>query len=354
MSLRVPVSLVAAAVGGQLHGDPDVEVTGIAGLAEAKVGDLSFLANPKYAPHLATTQAAAVLVAQATEGIKTVQIVVANPDFAFAQLVARFGPKPLHPPVGIHPTAVIGDQVRLGKDVAIGPYVIIGAGASLGDGCILYGHTSVGGEAQLGEGCILFSHSSVRERCRLGNRVILQPGAVVGSDGFGYALLDGKHQKIPQVGIVVVEDDVEIGANSTIDRARFGRTRIGSGTKIDNLVQVAHNVEIGAHCILVAQVGIAGSTKLGNYVTLGGQAGITGHITIGDQASVTAQSGVSKSVPPKTVVRGSPAQEIRIAQAQEVNVRRLGGALQTVRSLEARIADLEAKMQKVERPEAQK
>ena len=345
--MQIRAQDVAAFLGGSVVGDADTLLSGIAGLNEAKTGDLSFLANPKYGPMLATTQASAVLVAEAREGIRPAQIVVANPDLAFAKLVTAFGPKPIHPAVGVHPTAVIGERVQLGANVRIGPQVVIGDDAVIGDGTVLYPQVVIGAQAQVGADCVLYAHASVRERCRLGSRVILQPGAVIGSDGFGYALQDGKHTKIPQVGIVVVEDDVEIGANTTIDRARFGKTRIGAGTKIDNLVQIAHNVETGSHCIIVAQVGIAGSTRLGNYVTLGGQAGITGHIPIGDQASVTAQSGVSKSIPPKAIMRGSPAQEFKAFQAQEVHLRRLGTTQQTVKSLEQRVAELEALVKKL-------
>jgi UDP-3-O-[3-hydroxymyristoyl] glucosamine N-acyltransferase len=184
----------------------------------------------------------------------------------------------------------------------------------------------------------------IRERCLVGDRVILHPGVVVGSDGFGYASIDGIHHKIPQVGIVAIEDDVEIGANTTLDRARFGRTRVGKGTKIDNLVQIAHNVEIGNHSIVVAQVGIAGSTKVGNHVILSGQAAIGGHLTIGDGAIVTGRAGVSKNIPPKLVVRGTPAQEIKSAQALEVAVRRLPSTQATVKELLARITELERRL----------
>jgi UDP-3-O-[3-hydroxymyristoyl] glucosamine N-acyltransferase len=267
--------------------------------------------------------------------------VVANPDFAFARVVATYGPKAVPPPPGIHPTAIIGDRVRLGANLAIGAYVVIADNASIGDNTIIYPHVYIGHETQIGADCMIYPQVSVRERCLIGNRVILHSGVVIGSDGFGYASLEGVHHKIPQVGIVVIEDDVEIGANTCLDRARFGRTRIGKGTKIDNLVQIAHNVETGHHCIIVAQVGVAGSTKLGNYVILSGQAGISGHLTIGDHAIVTGKAGVSKNIPPRAVVRGSPAQEIKACQAQEVAVRRLPQTQQTVKELIARVTELE-------------
>ncbi len=353
--MQVRVKEVAAFVGGSVvdgvataNAAPahtgDSLLSGIAGLTEAKTGDLSFLANPKYAPHLANAQATAVLVSKSLPNVKPAQIVVGNPDLAFAKLVTAFGPQPSHPPAGIHPTAVIGERVTLGANPRIGAYAVIGDGVVIGDNAVIHPHVVLGTDVTIANDVILYPHVTIRERCRIGNRVILHPGVVIGADGFGYALLDGKHQKIPQIGIVILEDDVEIGANTTIDRARFGKTRIGSGTKIDNLVQIAHNVETGSHCIIVSQVGIAGSTKLGHYVTIGGQAGIVGHITIGDQAAITGQAGITKNVPAKAVLRGSPAQDFKLAQHQEIAVRRLPATQQTVRELLDRVAALEAKI----------
>jgi len=335
---------VAEFLGGTIVGDPEAILTGIAGITEAKAGDLSFLANPKYTQHLATTAATAVIAAEAVPDAKCALILVPNPDFAFAKLVGAYGPKPLHPATGIHPTAVIGERVTIGKDARVGAYAVIGDGVVLGDHVVIYPHVVIGGEVTIGNDCVLYANVVIRERCRIGQRVTLQPGAVIGSDGFGYALVDGKHQKIPQVGIVVIEEDVEIGANTAIDRARFGKTRIGAGTKIDNLVQIAHNVEIGNHCLIVAQVGIAGSTHLGHYVTLAGQVGLAGHLTVGDQAMIGGQAGVSKSVPAKAKMRGSPAQDFHQALAQEVAVRRLAGTQAQVKQLEARLAELERRL----------
>ena len=335
---------VARLLGGQIVGDGAAILSGIAGLVEARTGDLSFLANPKYAVHLPTTQATAVLVASVQPDCRPVQIVVDNPDHAFAKILEAFGPRPSHPPVGVHPTAVIGERVTLGAQVRIGPHVVVSDGCTIGADVIIHANVVLGGDCAVGDGSILYANVSVRERCKIGQRVIVQPGAVIGSDGFGFILINGKHQKSPQVGTVVIEDDVEIGANCCIDRARFGITRVGPGTKLDNLVQIAHNVDIGAHCLIVAQVGIAGSTRLGNYVTLAGQVGIAGHLTLGDQSIVTAQSGVSKSLTPKSVVRGSPARENRAALAQEIAMRHLPETVKTVRALEARLAELERKL----------
>lgn len=342
--MRVTVREVAQLLGGVVIGDDTQAITGISSLTEASPGDISFLANPKYESYLGETKATAVLVAAQHNAANLVQIVVPNPDFAFARVVATFGPKAVPPPVGIHPTAVIGERARIGANAAIGPYAVIADGSVIGDNAVIYPHVYIGHETIIGADCTFYPQVSIRERCQIGNRVILHSGVVIGSDGFGYASVEGVHHKIPQVGIVVIEDDVEIGANSCLDRARFGKTRIGKGTKIDNLVQIAHNVETGHHCIVVAQVGVAGSSKLGNYVTLAGQAGISGHLTIGDQAIVTAKAGVSKSIPARLVVRGSPAQEIKAAQAQEVAVRRLPATQATVKDLLLRVAELERRL----------
>jgi len=342
--MRVTLREVAQLVGGTVIVDEHQPLSGINSLTEAKPGDISFLANPKYDTYLSETKATAVLVASAQKAPNIIQVVVSNPDFAFARVVATYGPKAVPPPVGIHPTAIIGDRVRLGANLAIGAYVVIADNAAIGDNTIIYPHVYIGHETQIGTDCMIYPQVSVRERCLIGNRVIIHSGVVIGSDGFGYASVEGVHHKIPQVGIVVIEDDVEIGANTCLDRARFGKTRIGKGTKIDNLVQIAHNVETGHHCIIVAQVGVAGSTKLGNYVILSGQAGISGHLTIGDHAIVTGKAGVSKNIPPRAVVRGSPAQEIKACQSQEVAVRRLPQTQQTVKELLLRVAELERRI----------
>jgi UDP-3-O-[3-hydroxymyristoyl] glucosamine N-acyltransferase len=335
---------VARLLGASVVGDPATLLTGLSSLAEAGPGDISFLANPRYEALARSTRAAAILVAAPLTGVAPVQIVVANPDFAFATLVETFGPKSARLPVGIHPTAVIGEGVVIGEGAAIGPCVVIGDGVRIGARCTLHAHVTVGVESVLGADCVLFPGVGVRERCRLGDRVIVHNGAVIGSDGFGYATVQGVHRKIPQVGVVEIGDDVEIGANTTIDRARFGRTVIGKGTKIDNLVQIAHNVEIGEHAIIVAQVGIAGSSKIGAYVAIGGQAGIAGHLEIGPMARVSAQAGVTKSIPARSTVNGTPAQEIKTYQRNEVAVRRMQRSQAEIKDLLARVAELERRL----------
>lgn len=346
---RITVGELAARVGGRIvpaAGEDEAAaaarvLTDVCGLADAGPGDLSFLTNPRYQGLVASTRAGCVLLAEAQPPLPhAAQLVVPHPDATLAQLMQAFAPPPAQPPPGVHPTAVIGERVRLGRGCRIGAYAVIGDGCELGDGCVLHPHVVLGEGVRLGPGCVLYPHASVRERCVLGARVIVHNGAVIGSDGFGYATVGGVHHKIPQLGIVVVEDDVEIGANTAIDRARFGRTRIGAGTKIDNLVQIAHNVEIGAHSIIVAQAGIAGSTRLGRHVTLAGQAGVAGHLELGDGVTVTAQCGVAKDLPPGAVVRGSPAQDFRTQLRQEVAVRKLPEALERLKRLEERVARL--------------
>lgn len=241
------------------------------------------------------------------EKIPAVKIKVANPSLAFAQILEKFAPPPVEYSPGIHPTAVIAEDVILGENVSIQPYAVVERGTRIGAGSFIGAHVFIGQGAVLSEGCKIHPHVTLREGTILGARVIIHSGTVIGSDGFGYEFSGGKHVKIPQIGIVQIDDDVEIGANVTIDRARFGRTWIQAGTKIDNLVQIAHNVVVGKHCILVAQVGVSGSSRLGDYVTLAGQVGLAGHIEIGDQAVVGAQSGVSKNIPPKQIWFGSPA-----------------------------------------------
>ncbi len=341
--MQVTVQDIATLVGGTVVGDGAKILTGFSGLKEAKPGDVSFLANAKYSADLGETKATAVLVAS-EQPTKAVQIVVANPDRAFGRIATTYGAPPMTLPRGVHPTAVIGERVKLGRDVAIGAYAVLGDGVTVGDNTTVFPHVFIGDDCAIGRDCVFYAQVAIRERCRVGDRVILHSGAVIGSDGFGYATVSGVHHKIPQVGVVVVEDDVEIGANAAIDRARFGRTRIGKGTKIDNLVQIAHNVETGQGCIVVAQVGVAGSTRLGNYVTLAGQCGVSGHLEIGDQAIVAGQSGVSKNVPAKAVVRGYPAQDMKTSQKQEVAIRRLPQTQETVKQLLVRVAELEARL----------
>jgi UDP-3-O-[3-hydroxymyristoyl] glucosamine N-acyltransferase len=253
---------------------------------------------------------------------------------AFARLLEKFAPAPIRFAPGVHPSVVIGRNVVLGENVSIQPFTVIEDGAKIGANTLIGAHGYIGHEAMIGADCHLAPRVTVGARCVLGSRILIHSGAVLGSDGFGFEFSGGRHVKIPQTGIVQIDDDVEIGANVTIDRARFGRTWIGEGTKIDNLVQIAHNVVIGRHCIIVSQAGISGSTRLGNYVTLAGQVGVVGHIEIGDQAIVAAQSGVSKNVGAKEVLFGSPALPMGEAKERLAYLGRLPKLFERVKRLE--------------------
>ncbi len=342
--LTINLQQLAALVGGQFLFSGDAHearvIRGVAAVDEATSQDVTFLGNPKYLPALRKSQAAAVLVGDDfEEPVAPIAIRVANPSLAFASLVAHFAPPPISIPAGIHPSAIIGEGVVLGEGVSIQPYAVIEAGASIGAGSIIGAHCYIGHGAKIGEHSRLHPRVTLGERCVLGNRVILHSGVVIGSDGFGFETKDGKHHKIPQVGIVQVDDDVEIGANTTLDRARFGRTWIREGTKIDNLVQIAHNVVVGKGSLIVAQVGIAGSTRLGEYVTLAGQVGVAGHLEIGAQAVVSAQSGVTKSLRPSAMYMGTPAEPAGQFREHVAHVRRLHKLVERVQALEKRLEE---------------
>lgn len=288
------------------------EIIGVASLAEANPGDLSFYGNPRYLGACRKSRATAILVPEGFgDSISAIPLEVKNPAEAFAAILPFFTPPPIARPPGVHPTAVVAPSATIGADCHIGPYVVIEDHATVGPRCILESGTFVGSHTVLGADCHLHPRVTVRERCTIGNRVMLHCGCVIGSDGFGYELRDGQQVKIPQTGTVQIDDDVEIGANAAIDRARFGRTWIRKGTKIDNLVQIGHNVTVGEHSVLCSQVGISGSTRIGSYVTLAGKVGLSGHIEIGDRVMIGAMSGLAKNVPSDTIMFGAPAQPIR-------------------------------------------
>jgi len=328
---------VAEIVGGEVVGDETIVVTGVCGIREAQEGDLTFVANAKYFPLIRQTRASAIITSRDVKAAPKPIIQTENPDLAFAKMISLLAPNEITHPKGIHPTAIIGKGVTLGEGVAIQPYGVIGNYAQIGDRTILYAGVFVGDHAKIGSDTLIYPHVVIRERIEIGNRVIIHSGTVIGSDGFGFSTVKGVHVKIPQIGIVRIEDDVEIGANVTIDRARFGVTHIKKGTKIDNLVQIAHNVVIGEHSIIVAQVGISGSTVIGNGVVIAGQAGVVGHITIGDNAIIGALSGVSKSVPPNSVVLGIPAKPISKFKETNACLQRLPKLYETVHLLEGKL-----------------
>lgn len=342
--MEFTVHELAAFIGGQFASEADatVKIRGAAAIADAGEGQVTFFGNAKYLPQLKASRATVALVPKDfSESIPSIAIRVENPSIAFARLLERFAPPPIRFAPGVHPTAVIGSNVVLAENVSVQPFAVIEDGAHIGANTLIGAHGYIGHEARIGADCHLSPRVTVGAHSVIGDRVIIHSGAVLGSDGFGFEFAGGRHVKIPQTGIVQIDDEVEIGANVTIDRARFGRTWIQAGAKIDNLVQIAHNVVVGKHCILCAQVGISGSTRLGNYVTLAGQVGTVGHIEIGDQTIVGAQSGVSKSIGPKEVWFGYPAMPMRDSKEQLARIARLPKLTERVKKLEQLLGALQ-------------
>ncbi len=333
---------LAKEVGGVVRGDASVRVAGVRGIDEAGADDITWIAHEKYAARLRACRAGAVVVDRHFGDTPMPAILCDDPAFAMTKVLAKFAPPVPQPAVGVHPSAVVAASARLGRDVRIGPCAVVGEGARIGDRTVLYAHTYVGDETELGSDCVLWPGAVVRERCRLGRRVILHPNVTIGADGFGYHFRDGAHHKIPQIGTVEIGDDVEIGSGSCIDRAKFGTTRIGAGTKIDNLCQIAHNVELGPGCVIVAQCGIAGSTRLGRLVVLGGQVGVRDHIALGDGVRAAACSCISKDFPPGSVVNGIPAVDNQQYLREQGQVRRLPEMAALLKELVKRIERLES------------
>src|SRR5579863_5464388 len=304
---RMKLGELAKRLGCALEGTADVEITGVTGMDEAGESEVTFFSNPKYQAKLETTRAAAIIVALDVQAPGRTLLRSGNPYLAFAHALEVFAP-PSRPQSGIHPTAVIAPGAKLGRNPSIGPYVVIEDGVRLGDDCVLKSFVMIYHGAAIGDRFLAHSHAVVRERTRIGNDVVLQNGAVIGADGFGFAKqADGSYYKIVPSGVVVIEDGVEVQAHSCIDRPSVGETRLRRGVKVDNLVQVGHGCDVGEDTLLCSQVGLAGTSKVGRQVVLTGQVGVAGHLTIGDHAIVTPQSGVPNDVAPHTVVSGSPA-----------------------------------------------
>ena len=302
----VSVGEIVDFVGGEYAGDRDRKVSAVTALADAGGEQLTFLSNRKYAAQLAETMAGAILVPKNLEGDDDRWIRVDDPYFALARIMTRwFAARPM--PKGVSGKASVASSAKLGTNVAVGPFVTIGENVVVVNNVTIFQGVSIDAGSNSGNDCILYPNVVIYDGTRIGHRCIIHAGVVIGSDGYGFALNEGKHHKIPQIGIVRIEDDVEIGAGTTIDRAALGETVIGEGTKIDNLVQIGHNVKIGKHCLLVSQVGIAGSTELGDYVSVAGQSGFSGHLKIGHRVQVAAKSAVLEDVPDDTKVMGSPA-----------------------------------------------
>jgi UDP-3-O-[3-hydroxymyristoyl] glucosamine N-acyltransferase len=330
---------LAEQLGCELLGDGEVEVRGVGGLEQAGPGDLSFLASPRYALHLATTRASAVIVPPGQETALP-RLISDNAYLAFAQAVGLLLP-PHRPAPGVDASAQVHPTAVLGAGVHVAALAVVGARARIGARSLLHPHVVVYEDAVVGEDCLLHSGVQVREGCRLGDRVVVQNGAVIGGDGFGFARdREGRYHKIPQVGVVVIEDDVEIGALTAIDRASLGETRIGRGAKLDNLVQIGHSVAVGSDSVVCAQVGIAGSSRLGSNVTLAGQVGVADHVTVGDGVTATAQTGIPSAVAPKTIVSGTPAIENRAWLKSVTIFAKLPELQKRVRELERKLESL--------------
>ncbi|MGE0157735.1 MAG: UDP-3-O-(3-hydroxymyristoyl)glucosamine N-acyltransferase [Geobacter sp.] len=332
-------------LGGTVRGDAALAVNGLAPLETAGPDKVTFLANPKYAAKVAETKAGAVLMAPGGEAYGRNVIELANPYLGFAKLLTLFYTA-AHPPLGVMPEAVIGTNVTLGEGISIYPGAVVGNNVTIGDRVVIHPGAVIYDGVTIGDDSVIHANAVVRERCRLGKRCKLQPGAVIGSDGFGYAPDGPSYYPIPQIGIVVLEDDVEIGANSTVDRAALEVTLIKRGTKLDNLVQVAHNCQIGEDCMIVSQVGIAGSSKIGNHVTLAGQVGVVGHVSIGDNVIVGAQAGVPSALAPNAYYSGSPAMPHKDWLRVMGVLPRLPDMRKKVSELEKKIAALEARLAK--------
>jgi UDP-3-O-[3-hydroxymyristoyl] glucosamine N-acyltransferase len=296
---------LADLIEGNVLGDTHRVITGISSLDEAREGDITFLAQSKYLNKAKKTKASAIIVSNKIEGIDKPFIITDNPYLAYAKTVALFHQR-AHPVMGIDEHAILREGTKVGKDVSIYPWVFIGNDVTISDRVVIHPHTTIGDGTFIGEDTTIYAHVSIRENCRIGKRVMIHAGTVIGSDGFGFAPDGNRYCKIPQIGTVQIDDDVEIGANNTIDRGALGKTWIKRGVKTDNLVHIAHNVVIGEDSLLVALVGVSGSTKIGNHVTLAGNVGVVGHIEIGDNTIVGAKSGVSGSVPANTIVSGYP------------------------------------------------
>jgi UDP-3-O-[3-hydroxymyristoyl] glucosamine N-acyltransferase len=335
---------LANRIGAKIKGDPHIRVCGVSSLEDAQSDQLSFVTDKRYLSLISGCKAAALIVPPSLESLDFPLLISVNPYLAMARAAQLFS-ESLRMPAGIHSTAFVGDGSQLGADVGVGPLAHIGSDCRIGEGTRVHGGAYLGAGVEVGDHCLIYPSVTVLDRCQIGNRVIIHSGTVIGSDGFGYAQDEmGRHVKIPQVGIVQIDDDVEIGANCTIDRAAFGRTWIQRGVKIDNLVQVAHNVNIGEHSIVVSQVGISGSTRVGRHVMLAGQVGVVGHIEIGDGVRVGAQSGVGRSVKAGEDVSGSPAIPHKEWRKMIATLNRLPQLREELRLLKMKVQEFEKVM----------
>ena len=338
------LSEIAEILGGDVEGDGSILIEGLADIEQAQEGQLAFVRGQQYAKFMAQTEASALVIFRDGPPSDKPTIRVDHPDIAFVKAVTLFRPEPIHPPSGIHETVVVGRAVTFGQDVSIGAYAVIGDGVNIGDGVIIYPGVVIGNDCDIGSRSIVYANVTLREGTMIGRNVIIHCGTVIGSDGFGYVQDDGGPRKIPQIGRVVIEDDVEIGANSAVDRATLGETRIKQGTKLDNLIHIAHNVTVGKNVIMAGQVGVSGSTEIGDGVMVGGQAGFVDHIKVGSKTMIGAQSGVSKSLPADSIYLGSPARPISEEKRIIASHSKLPELMKIVRDQQRRIEVLEKKL----------
>jgi len=337
---------LAEYIGGKVVGSSDVVIKSASTLGRAGEGDISFLANRKYEKQLRTTKASAVIVGKETPNVSVPLLVAEDPYYAFMQIMVLLHGHRKHKKVGISPHATISDSAKVGADCHIHDFVTIADKARVGDGCIIYPCVSIGRGVQVGNDCIIYPNAVIYNGCRIGNRVIINANTTIGEDGFGYASHKGIHHKIPQIGIVIIEDDVEIGACCGIERGTLGDTIIGQGSKLGDLVAIGHGTKIGAHCLLVAQVGIAGSTTLGHHCIVGGQVGIVGHINIGNNVMIAAQAGVINNVPDGKVLLGAPAIDAEQGKRAYSMIQYLPEMRQNIRKVEKRVSVLLEKPEK--------
>jgi UDP-3-O-[3-hydroxymyristoyl] glucosamine N-acyltransferase len=333
---------IARIVGGQLVNENNaIKITGVASLEEANESHISFLGNEKYAPQVKLSRAGVTLIPEnyPPEDNKS-YIICKNPSAAFSQAIDLFAPEAISFPSEIHKSASVSESAKIGQGCHVGPNVVILDYAIIGDNTVISAGSVVGHYASVGNDCLIHPNVTIRERCIIGNRCIIHSGTAIGSDGFGFIPGKDGHKKIPQVGIVVLEDDVEIGSCVCIDRARFGKTKIGKGTKIDNLVQIAHNVEIGQHCFIVSQSGIAGSTKLGNFVIMAAQAGIAGHLQVGNGVTMMGRAGVTKDIEDGETVFGFPAAKKKDFVRQNLRIKKIDRFEKELSELKAKIKEL--------------
>ena len=338
------VSEIAEFLGGDIEGDGSILIEGLADIEQAQEGQLAFVSSQRYSKWMDSTKASALVVFKEAPPCDKPTIRVENPNTAFLKTVQLFSPESPHPPPGVHESALLGSDVTLGRDISIQAYAVIGNRVTIEDGVIIYPGVVIGNDCQIGSHSILYANVTLRGGTAIGKNVIIHSGTVIGSDGFGYIQDKGVHRKIPQIGRVVIEDDVEIGANVAIDRATLGETRIKRGTKLDNLIHVAHNVIIGKHVVIAGQVGISGSTKIGDGAMVAGQVGFVDHITVGPNTMIGAQSGVSKSLPGNAIYLGSPARPIGEEKRILASHSKLPELMKTVREQQKRIEELEKKL----------